>query len=219
MSRWSRRINLSWWTIMVDQVKPYLQKYKNKMFNDQFLFLNDWWGKWKVRLWCLWQHANIKTNSTFFFICSHISKMSHTKTKCNLQFHSLFTHQGTNHGEYQCKVWASRSGCWWLKPPGTLHDVDCQTVANVSKNHSAFIFSLLGWRPHGPKRCQQLLTRWHRITFHKTWIFKNIFVNTNLMDNSFFMNVYFYSLHVSGSHVVVSHTRGSWVPTRVEMTN
>jgi len=51
--------------------------------------------------------------------------MSHTKTKCNLHFHSLFTHQGTNHyGEYQCEIWASHSGCWWLKPSGTLHNVD-----------------------------------------------------------------------------------------------
>jgi hypothetical protein len=166
------------WTIMVNQFKPYLQKYKNKKFNDHcFCSLNDWWGKRKVRLWWLWQHANVKTKSTFFFIRSRISKMSHTKTKCNLQFHSLFTHQGTKrYGVYQCEIWSSHHGCWWLNLLGLYKTSTAKQLPMFKKNHNAFIFSLLGWRHCGPKRCQQLPTRWHRITSHKIWIFKTIFI-------------------------------------------
>jgi len=72
------------WTIVVNQFKPYLQKYKNKKFNDHsFCSLNDWWGKRKVRLRRLWQHANIKTKSTFFHTFSHFQNVTH---KNQMQF-------------------------------------------------------------------------------------------------------------------------------------
>ena len=75
-------------------------------------------------------------------------------------------------------VFIYNSNQLWFETSGTWTVIGSASP-NVSKNYSAFVFTVQQCRRHqNPSKHHKLLTQWHNVTTQKTGIFRNTTVRT-----------------------------------------